>query len=150
MIKTAKAYHIERQLNLSKMRSQFTDYKLVKREHSFLLYHANEQSFFYIKDYGSLVFINFDENDVSTCINKTEEGLKISQLPNETYTITISDAIDVDFDTIQVNELNVDVAHIIMLNLAQSVALMNYVNKVSLLLRTDIGIHQAIRAKRTF
>ncbi|WP_299009176.1 RMD1 family protein [uncultured Tenacibaculum sp.] len=66
---------------------------------------------------------------VSFLINK--ENSNINNLPSEKYNITFSDTIEVDFGTIQIKELNDDVAHIIMLNLAQSVALMNYVNKTS-------------------
>ncbi len=145
-----KAYHIERQLNLNKVREHFTHYNLVKREHSFLLYQVRAQSYFYVKDYGSVVFINFDEIDVLTCINKIEKGLKISQLPNESYTISISHTIDIDFDTIQVPELNTDVAHIIMLNLAQSVALMNYVNKTSLLYNETLVYTKQLEQKGRF
>ncbi|KAF9659965.1 RMD1 family protein [Tenacibaculum sp. ZH5_bin.1] len=127
------AYHLERRIALSAIRSQFELYELVKREHSFLLYKITNNSYIYIKDYGSVVFMNCT-NDlinqiVSFLINK--ENSNINNLPSEKYNITFSDTIEVDFGTIQIKELNDDVAHIIMLNLAQSVALMNYVNKTS-------------------
>ncbi|GFD73948.1 MULTISPECIES: RMD1 family protein [Tenacibaculum] len=127
------AYHLERRIALSAIRSQFESYELVKREHSFLLYKITNNSYIYIKDYGSVVFMNCT-NDlinqiVSFLINK--ENSNINNLPSEKYNITFSDTIEVDFGTIQIKELNDDVAHIIMLNLAQSVALMNYVNKTS-------------------
>ncbi|AZJ33737.1 Uncharacterised ACR, YagE family COG1723 [Tenacibaculum mesophilum] len=129
------AYHLERRIALSAIRSQFESYELVKREHSFLLYKITNNSYIYIKDYGSVVFMNCT-NDlinqiVSFLINK--ENSNINNLPSEKYNITFSDTIEVDFGTIQIKELNDDVAHIIMLNLAQSVALMNYVNKTSYL-----------------
>ena len=127
------AYHLEKRIALSAIRSQFESYELVKREHSFLLYKITNNSYIYIKDYGSVVFMNCT-NDlinqiVSFLINK--ENSNINNLPSEKYNITFSDTIEVDFGTIQIKELNDDVAHIIMLNLAQSVALMNYVNKTS-------------------
>ncbi|MCO7185078.1 RMD1 family protein [Tenacibaculum sp. XPcli2-G] len=127
------AYHLERRIALSAIRSQFESYELVKREHSFLLYKITNNSYIYIKDYGSVVFMNCT-NDlinqiVSFLINK--ENSNTNNLPSEKYNITFSDTIEVDFGTIQIKELNDDVAHIIMLNLAQSVALMNYVNKTS-------------------
>ena len=127
------AYHLERRIALSAIRSQFESYELVKRAHSSLLYKITNNSYIYIKDYGSVVFMNCT-NDlinqiVSFLINK--ENSNINNLPSEKYNITFSDTIEVDFGTIQIKELNDDVAHIIMLNLAQSVALMNYVNKTS-------------------
>lgn len=129
----AKAYHIEMRISLNEVRSLFEPSQLLKREHSFLLYKIEKDAFIYIKDYGSVVFINCD----STLINKIlilvskNERLIIDQLPTEEYTIQFSEEIDVDFGSIQIKKLNNDIAHIIMLNLAQSVALMNYVNKTS-------------------
>ncbi|PHO00255.1 hypothetical protein CSC82_29745, partial [Rhodobacteraceae bacterium 4F10] len=112
---------------------QFESYELIKREHSFLLYKITENSYIYVKDYGSVVFMNCTDNlinqIVSFLINK--ESSNVNNLPSEKYNITFSDTIEVDFGTIQIKNLNDDVAHIIMLNLAQSVALMNYVNKTS-------------------
>lgn len=150
MTTEVQAYHIERQLNLNEVRSKFTNYTLVKREHSFLLYHAKDHSYFYIKDYGSVVFISFDDVDILSILHQIEEGLKISQLPQETYTIKSAANIDVDFDTIQVPELNTDIAHIIMLNLAQSVALMNYVNKTSLLYEQTLVYTKQLEQKGRF
>ncbi|MGG6231035.1 RMD1 family protein [Tenacibaculum sp. SDUM215027] len=129
----AFAYHLEKRIALSDVRSQFESYDLIKREHSFLLYKITNDSYLYIKEYGSVVFINCADDltiqIVSFLINK--ERSAINNLPSEKYNITFSNSIEVDFGTIQIKELNDDVAHIIMLNLAQSVALMNYVNKTS-------------------
>ncbi|WP_237275788.1 RMD1 family protein [Tenacibaculum ovolyticum] len=128
----AKAYHLEIRILLSEIRKDFEKYKLIKREHSFLLYKVNEQSYIYVKEYGSVVFINVNEKLINSTLSLfLNEKKVISSLPSEEYTITFLDEIEVDFGTIQLKELNDDVAHIIMLNLAQSVALMNYVNKVS-------------------
>ncbi|CAM1353528.1 MULTISPECIES: RMD1 family protein [Tenacibaculum] len=127
------AYHLEKRIALSAIRSQFESYELIKREHSFLLYKITDNSYIYVKDYGSVVFMNCTDNlinqIVSFLINK--ESSNVNNLPSEKYNITFSDTIEVDFGTIQIKNLNDDVAHIIMLNLAQSVALMNYVNKTS-------------------
>ncbi|WGH75205.1 RMD1 family protein [Tenacibaculum tangerinum] len=127
------AYHLEKRIALGAIRSQFESYELIKREHSFLLYKITNNSYIYIKDYGSVVFMNcaddFIHQTVRFLINK--EKSVINNLPSEKYQISFSETIEVDFGTIQIKELNDDVAHIIMLNLAQSVALMNYVNKTS-------------------
>ncbi len=127
------AYHLEKRIALSAIRSQFESYELIKREHSFLLYKITDNSYIYVKDYGSVVFMNCTDNlinqIISFLINK--ESSNVNNLPSEKYNITFSDTIEVDFGTIQIKNLNDDVAHIIMLNLAQSVALMNYVNKTS-------------------
>ncbi|CAM1368626.1 conserved hypothetical protein [Tenacibaculum sediminilitoris] len=128
------AYHLEKRIALSTIRSQFESYELIKREHSFLLYKITNDSYIYIKDYGSVVFINCTNgliNQIVSFLTKKKESSAVNYLPSEKYNITFSDTIEVDFGAIQIKELNDDIAHIIMLNLAQSVALMNYVNKTS-------------------
>ncbi|TYP98882.1 YagE family uncharacterized protein [Tenacibaculum adriaticum] len=128
----AKAYHLERRISLSVFRNNFSSYKLVKREHSYLLYKIDVNSYLYLKDYGSLVFINCEQDFINTVLgNLINEKKIIKNLPSEEYEIVFDDKIEVDFERIQITELNDNVAHIIMLNLSQSVALMNYVNKTS-------------------
>ncbi len=125
-----KAFHLEKRISINEIRKKIS-YKLAKREHSFLLYQIDNQSFLYIKDYGSIVFINCNDAIKTEIINKIDDSKFINDLPSETYEIIVSDTIEVDFGKIQIDELNIDYAHIIMLNLAQSVALTNYVNKTS-------------------
>jgi uncharacterized Rmd1/YagE family protein len=128
----AKAYHLERRIALGDIRKDFQNYQLIKREHSFLLYKIKEQSYIYVKEYGSVVFINVNEELICKILSLLLIKEKvISSLPSEDYNITLLDEIEVDFGNIQIKKLNDDVAHIIMLNLSQSVALMNYVNKAS-------------------
>lgn len=129
-----KAYHLEKPFFLNGIRKELKNYSLVKREHTFLLYKIANNSYYYIKNYGSIVFINVEESEIERNINILLKGKKITEnFPTEEYIISFSDEIEVDFNHIQIEELNDNVAHIIMLNLAQSVALMNYVNRVSYL-----------------
>ncbi len=125
-----KAFNLEKRISINEIRKKIK-YELVKREHSFLLYRLYTQSFLYIKDYGSVVFINCDDNLKKDVINKIDENKSIENLPTETYEIIISDSIEVDFEKIQITELDIDLAHVIMLNLGQAVALTNYVNRTS-------------------
>jgi len=127
------AYHIENQIDLKIFRTN-CEFSILKREHSFLLYSIDSQSFMYIKDYGSIVFLNC-KNDFIDHIFKTILGIDtlLEFSPKEEYIIKTGKAIEVDFGKIQVNNLSEDVAHIIMLNLAQSVALKHYLNKTEAL-----------------
>lgn len=129
-----KAFHLEKLVSLQEARKKFSDYHLVKRERSFLFYQISQDAFLYIKDYGSLAFINCSDAFVEAALIKASpEEKNVEVYPSETYKIEISDAIEVDFDTIQIKELSLDVAHIIMLNLAQSVTLKHYVDIISAL-----------------
>ena len=126
------AYHLEKRLDLSSIRSLFPKLSLIKREHTFLLYQREKSSFIYIKDYGSVVFFNCDELFSTRVIHKIlEEEVKLKHLPFESYKVNLDASTDVDFGLVTVQEINVDTIHIVCLNLAQSVALMNYVNKTS-------------------
>ncbi len=127
----AKAYHLEKRIPIGNFRKNFTDYKVVKREHSFLLYRIDEDSYLYVKDYGSLVFINCRDSLIERIVSLIDKSKNVSELPSENYTIYIGKPIEVDFEIITVPELNLGTAHIVMLNLSQSVALMNYVAKTS-------------------
>lgn len=129
-----KAFHVEEHLLLKEIRDTFSSFHLLKREHSFLFYQIENDSFLYIKDYGSLVFINCSDQFVEKVLSETISHKKnITDYPSESYKIEFSNAIEVDFDTIQIKELTTDIAHIIMLNLAQSVTLKHYVDKISVL-----------------
>ncbi|TCI90975.1 RMD1 family protein [Tenacibaculum sp. M341] len=126
------AYHLERRFDLSFIRSLFPKLSLVKREHTFLLYERAENSYVYIKDYGSIVFFNCDESYIKTTIcSILEKEVHLKNLPSEFYNLSETNTTDVDFGYIEVEVLNIDTVHIVCLNLAQSVALMNYVDKTS-------------------
>lgn len=120
------AYHLNTRIDLRAFRLA-SRYSLLKREHSFLLFEVEKQGYIYLKDYGSIVFLN-----CSSILEK--QVFELLQLPNaneeglltESYTVCLGDSIEVDFDKIQVQELSINVAHIIVLNMAQSVALKYY------------------------
>jgi uncharacterized Rmd1/YagE family protein len=123
------AYHIESQINLKNFRDN-CEFLILKREHSFLLYKIDNNSFMYVKEYGSIVFLNCERGVINT-IFKTilEQHISLKKLPKEESNITLGSTLEVDFEKIQVCNLSADAAHIIMLNLAQSVALKYYLNK---------------------
>lgn len=133
MKSTVIAYHLGKSLNIREIRLKMT-YPLLKKEASFLLFGTNKSSLIYIKNYGSVVFFDCDANTISQVLNELN-GSEVapSNLYQESYEIQESDAIDIDFNTITLKEINVDSIHIIMLNLAQSVALQEFVNKTSTL-----------------
>ncbi|MBS9766704.1 MAG: RMD1 family protein [Flavobacteriaceae bacterium] len=128
---TAEAYHLEKKISIGNFRKKIPHLKIAKREHSFLLCQVDENSYLYVKDYGSLVFINCKKPFIKQIIELVDEIKTTEELPIEKYTIYTEQPVEVDFEMIAVPELNLDTAHIIMLNLAQSVALMNYVAKTS-------------------
>lgn len=146
-----KAFHLEFQIDLNKARAGFSKYHLLKREHTFLLYKIEEQSYIYIKNYGSVVFLNCNKTQINTTVEYLiGKESNTNKLLFEEYQITIGNNIEIDFGNIQIKELNDDIAHIIMLNLAQSVALMNYVNKASDLHETTMVYSRQLEKKGSF
>ena len=125
------AYHIGKLIDLKFFRNNFKQ-NLLKREHSFLLYQYNENTYVYIKDYGSVVFFNCTksiEKEVFAVF--FTDTIDVDSFPKEVFTIYKGLEIEVDFGKIFIPKLTTNITHIIMLNLAQSVALNNYVNKTS-------------------
>jgi uncharacterized Rmd1/YagE family protein len=123
------AYHIERVIDLRKFRANCS-FSILKREHSFLLYGVEKESFIYVKDYGSIVFFNCERefiDNILLTVLEIKSSFEFS--PKEEYIVEIDKIIEVDFGKIKIDELSEDVAHIIMLNLGQSVALKYYLNK---------------------
>lgn len=127
------AYHLGNRIDLKAFRLS-SKQQLLKREHSFLLYEVAEEAYIYLKDYGSIVFLNCKDDLISQVLNSViVNNVREDSLLTETYTISFGNTIEVDFDKIQIHELSVDTAHIIMLNLAQSVALKYYLNSAAAL-----------------
>lgn len=132
----AIAYHLGERINLPDVR-QKQMHHLVKREQSFLFYKIDTDSFLYYKDYGSVVFINCSNDLIKKSIElATSISINIEKLRSEKFLIKIEkeSEITIDFDSIQLPKLEVDFAHIIMLNIGQSVALDNYYNTTKELL----------------
>jgi len=123
------AYHIGNQIDLKNFRSN-CEFSILKREHSYLLYKVENESFIYVKDYGSIVFLNCKKDLIGTIFKIILElDFSLDNIPKEESFIKTGNTIEVDFENIRVKSLSVDVAHIIMLNLGQSVALKYYSNK---------------------
>ena len=130
------AYHLGSKINLKKI-DLIINHNLVRSEHSFLLYGIETNCYIYFKDYGSVVFINCDESKIAEMLKLTlNESIVIEDFPQENYDLIIksNEPAKVDFHSIQVPEITLDVVHIIMLNLGQSVGLDYYFNQASKLL----------------
>ena len=126
----AIAYHLEERLKVTDIQKKI-EYSLIRKEHSYLFYQVDDQSYIYIKDFGSVVFVNCPEEVVKATINSLiDKNVVLSELPFEAFDILIEEnkSQNVAFDVIYVKELNADIAQVIMMNLAQSAAIDHYVN----------------------
>ena len=119
------AYHIGFRLKLQDVDDLFPE-KAIRKDNSFRLYQS-DQSYFYFKEYGGVVFINSTEENERKIMQELFHGNAPTFLI-ERYTINIDrdNTPDIDFTTIYIPEINHDFIHLICLNLAQSVALDHY------------------------
>ncbi len=125
-----KAYHLGNRLNLQEIRNELA-FSEERREPSFLLFKVGENSYFYLKDYGSVVFFNCPRHIQQEIIALVGEGQDVDETHSEMLEVEIgqTDECIVDFGKVIVPYVNTDIAHIIMLNLAQSVALDHYYSR---------------------
>lgn len=125
---TVNAYHVGKKINLTNVRVNI-DCSLEKKEKSFLLYEVYENAYVYIKDFGAIVFINCNEKSQDYFIQRLGiPNIRKNKLESEKFKIEIDadSRISIDFDLIVIDQFNLNIAHIVMLNIAQSVALRFY------------------------
>lgn len=124
----AKTYHLGERLMVKEVRAIFKE-KPIKADSTFLLYHFEENSFVYVKDFGCLTFINVDDEKIASVLDQLPQGSDAT-IAYDTFTIRVDNKVEmwVDFDTVVIPSLDVDLIHIIALNLAQSAALTHYQN----------------------
>jgi len=133
------ALHVGKNIVIKEARNLF-NYQLIKREASFLLYEVSANSYVYIKDYGSIVFYNCSDalkyQFLTSILENENYGLEYFN--REEYRVFKSENLEVDFNAVYLNNFDIDFLHIIMLNLAQSVALEAYVKKTSSLYESTL------------
>lgn len=120
------SYHLGRRASIKSLR-QFYNGTPIKSDGTFLLYQIEETSFIYVKDFGCVVFVNMETNAIKKHMNALNLAFG-SDLDEENYLICVKTGadFDVDFDTITIPDFDIDMIHIIVLNLAQSAALNHY------------------------
>lgn len=140
----AESFHIGAKIGLLNFRNQMK-YEIVKTEHSFILYQISDRSYVYIKDYGSVVFLNVEQevkNEFFALLPvKIKEDVEVEQL---NVVIDPNEKNKVGFESVSLQKLTDDNAHIIMLYLAQSVALDFYSKRGEELLHKVIAINRQL------
>lgn len=135
------AYHIGDFISIAEVLHQQA-LSPVRAEGSFALYEIQPKSWVYVKDYGSIVFINC-QLDIQKKWLKLLLGQspKMDDLIQEEYNIQEqSEKAMVGFSTIKIPQLGEDEAHVICLHIAQAVALDDFQNQVNELLELTRGL----------
>jgi uncharacterized Rmd1/YagE family protein len=138
MKKTITGYHLGDRLDLKELKNNLA-YNCIYADPTELMYEADNHSYIGIFDYGSIVFFGVDNSVQTTIINGVRSILKLdsAELKREIFDVEIDPTASykVIFDRLIIKEISIDIAKIIMLNIAQSVALDYYIDQATILLR---------------
>jgi uncharacterized Rmd1/YagE family protein len=137
MKKTITGYHLGDRLDLKELKNKLA-YNCVYSDPTELTYESEDNWYFGIFDYGSLVFFGIDKNNQTDIIFRVRTllGLDSTELKREDFDVEIDPQVTykIIFDRLYLKEISLDIAKIIMLNIAQSVALDYYIEQSNVLL----------------
>jgi uncharacterized Rmd1/YagE family protein len=133
----SRAYHLGENISIDKAIYEL-DYSVSRTEDEFAMFEVGENSWIYLKNYGSIVFINVAEDILKKTmgffLNSMDE---LDDLPSEDFEIIVESklATSVSYGVIEIPEISIDHAHVIAFNLSQTVALDDFQNQVESLLK---------------
>lgn len=137
MKKAIIGYHLGDRLDLKELKNNLA-YNCIYADPTELMYEADKDSYIGIFDYGSIVFFGVDNSVQTNIINGVRNILKLDsvELKRENFDVEIDPqaSYKVIFDRLIIKEISIDIAKIIMLNIAQSVALDYYIDQSTVLL----------------
>ena len=125
---SAVAFFSSTKLDLNSILAEGGFGELEKRENGFLLFRYADTSYVYIKDYGSLVGIGLKKEEAESLKKKLAHSFDANWTEYEDdIVINVGHTNSyVQFGQLHVHSINIDIIHIVSLNLAQSVALFYY------------------------
>ncbi|WP_276483374.1 RMD1 family protein [Paraflavitalea pollutisoli] len=150
---TTIGYHLGGRLDLKLIKNSLT-FHCVYADPTELIYETSQYSWFQVFDYGSVVFFGIEktlQTDIITSIRRIL-NLAVNELESEEIDIEMvpDSPTKAFFDKIIVNHINVDVAKIVMLNIAQSVALDYYIDQTNMLLEQTTYLSNELEEKGKF
>lgn len=138
-------YHLGARLDIRALKNSLT-FNCVYFDPTEIIFSEDGLSFIQIHDYGSVVFFGIEKTQQNEIIGSLRNILKLEsrELKAEHYDVEIDadSSYKVHFDRIVIDRLNLEVARVLMLNIAQSVALDNYTEQANQMLE-EISIHTA-------
>jgi uncharacterized Rmd1/YagE family protein len=153
MKKTITGYHLGDRLDLKELKNNLA-YNCIYADPTELMYEAENESYIGIFDYGSIVFFAVDNNAQTNIINAVRKILNIDsiELKRENFDVEIDPqaSYKVIFDRLIITKISIDIAKIIMLNIAQSVALDYYIEQSNILLSQTYQFSLELEEKGKF
>ena len=153
MKKTITGYHLGDRLDLKELKSNLA-YNCIYADPTELMYDAEDGSYIGIFDYGSIVFFGVENSLQTNIINSLRTILNLDsiELKRENFDVEIDPlaSYKVIFDRLIIKEISIDIAKIIMLNIAQSVALDYYIEQSNILLSQTYQFSLELEEKGKF
>ena len=132
-----KGFYLGERIDLKTLKNSLT-FDCIYEDPTELIYLLLKNTYFQVFDYGSIVFFGIDALKQTDIINSIRIILELPsiELQSENFDMEINPESQYValFDRIVVKEIGLDLAKIVMLNIAQSVALDNYVDQADKLL----------------
>ncbi|MDB5277444.1 MAG: hypothetical protein JWR61_2399 [Ferruginibacter sp.] len=151
--KTITGYHLGDRLDLKELKNNLA-FNCIYADPTELMYDAENSSYIGIFDYGSIVFFGVDYSTQTNIINAVRTILNIgsAELKRENFDVEINPdaSYKVIFDRLIIKTLTIDIAKIIMLNIAQSVALDYYIEQSNILLQQTFQFTMELEEKGRF
>ncbi len=153
MKKTITGYHLGDRLDLKEIKHNLT-FNCIYADPTELMYEIDSNSYIGIFDYGSIVFFGVENATQTNIINAIRNILKLDsiELKRENFDVEVNPlaSYKVIFDRLIIKELSIDIAKIIMLNIAQSVALDYYIEQSNILLSQTYQFSVELEEKGKF
>ena len=153
MKKTITGYHLGDRLDLKELKNNLA-YNCIYADPTELMYDSENDSYIGIFDYGSIVFFGVDNSTQTNIINGVRTILKLdsAELKRENFDVEIDPqaSYKVIFDRLIIKAISIDIAKIIMLNIAQSVALDYYIEQSNILLSQTYQFSLELEEKGKF
>lgn len=137
-----KAFHLKGNIDIKKFKQLHATMPI--HENSAELFYKNgDQQYYFVINYGAIVFFNQPQQEIEQVVKLLVEhfGLTSSDLLSDEFEIIANpDAhVDIEFGHLTLKEIDYDAVKIIMLNMAQSIAL-NYYDQVSQQLISEVRL----------
>jgi len=122
------AFMTNRRFDLRRFSMTAKGCDLIKKDLSFQLYKWNDEAYVYIKSYGAVCMMNVRPEDIEVIGSLLSLDANILESAHREDLELVSGASNMryDFDRLELPDINEGIAHIVCLNLTQSVALFQY------------------------
>lgn len=122
-----QAWHLKDNIDIRQCREKI-QYKIISESKSDIFFEPFPGRYTFIFNYGVIVFYNLSADEIDQVLRQLFPGTRKASLLHDTFGLmkNESDEINIQFNSLSLKLINEETIKIVMLNLAQSVALTYY------------------------